>query len=1005
MDPVGPWTAAYAASYNRFTGGTGGFQGPGSSGEFPHHLSASTGSTASNPSTTSQLLLQAAHSTSTLAGFSAGGPPPTFNPSGFLSPSPVTYDPVFSPFLHHANQKAHYTQALNAAHHRQSVANTKQSSCESIPVRDNYNSIHHQPLASNPNFFDQATSAVQSSTIAWNHQNSSQLPSPFGVLPHESVAENRSNGPSSKVASPYENLNAAHFAAQTLGHINSQLVASSYSEPIRRIPSTTSAQPPPIKNLPVPIVNSARFFHHSSPSSYVRSDSSGNNFQVTKPQADSGKSDFEESNKIFTTTTASAKQETSIPTNSVQDYNVSQVRSSTAAFPSVGLVQEKPGTISNIGFQTPPSKNSVLQSNPQPNLEKRDTSCDSCQSSPVSYALMDSTQLRSSTNRPVSTSIHHQQQLITHQKSSSYRSFSSTGSTSESEYPQGTAKRSVSSSDAGYSSGSSIGQSGTDFNSLQKSPLNHSQQSPLGHVTSPANYPLYHSPMTTMSSPSPIQHSDTCSSYKQHPSPQVAPLSPLDASLPRPPSVGHVGYSSVITRNDQSYPNDKNVDFSQKPGWDNIDLQKLRNNSSKYPGYSIAENPQNSSSNQVHKQEAMLGLREQQLSCFDSSTNQNSHSRGDPMSIVKNLQSIRQNSEEITTLVGEKPITSNRKASLKNPSVSKRRKCAENKVETNVKPQGLTNKIPPPAHLGNNQQSKEYFEVDRNNLVSPLKVLNNKSTISVHNTSSQRDNYLKSVVTHTQQDLTSQSPFHQSLHHLTPSQHPGARVQNDNNVPFRGIDRTVKTEKTGEDIQLAKVIVPNVEEELGFLVETPKVNSIVVKPKEEHRKTTDIKPVVCTSNPNSSFMASYIKFLQGEKESSPPPKSNTIKRAYVAPSRKQINSDLKQNVKTKSKSPSPPHDFQDDPRYFPLPKDSSNRKLDSSDSEQTDYDLLIPKSTTRPSSSTITNQDKTISPKNRSKRKKLSTPSRRIRKVQKKSAGKVYQTVCQNICINLIIVV
>lgn len=993
MDPVGPWTAAYAASYNRFAGATGGFQpGPGSSGDFPHHLSASTNS-ASNPSTTSQLLLQAAHSTSTLAGFSASGPPPTFNPGGFLSPSPVAYDPVFSPFLHHANQKAHY-QALNVAQNRQAIANTKLNSCESDTVRDNYNSIHHQPIASNANFFDQAASAVQSSTIAWNNQNSSQLPSPFGILPHESVAENRSGGPaSSKVLSPYENLNAAHFAAQTLSHINSQLVASSYSEPIRRIPSTTSNQPPPMKNSSTPLVNSARFFHHSSPNSYVRSDSSANNFQVAKPQAVSGKSDFEGSNKMYAPTTAAAKQEptqSSIPKNYVKDYNLSQVRSTTAAFPS--RMQENPGTVPNAGFHTPPPKipvnNSALQSIPQPNLENRDASCDSSQSSPISYALMDSTQLRS-TNRPVSTSIHHQQQLITHQKASSYRSFSSTGSTSESEYPQGTTNRSVSSSDGGYSSSSSIGQCGSDCNSLQKSPLNHSQQSPLGHVTSPANYPVYHSPMTSMSSPSPVQHSDQCSSYKQNPSPQVAPLSPLDASLPRPSSVGQVGYPSVITRNEQSGPNDnKHVDFSQKACWDSVDHQKIRNKNSKFPGYSIVESPQSSSTIQVHQQRAMLGLAEQHLSCFDSSTKQNS--RGDPMSIVKNLQSIKQNSQEITNHVNEKPIINNHKTTAKNPTTSKRKKCAENKVGTNIVLPEQTNKVPPPAHLGTNQQSKGYLECDRRNIGSSHKFLKNSSgSLSAQNTSNPSSTSMNSLGTHIQQHITSQSPYHQSCHHLTPSQ----QTQNDSCVPSISIDRPVETEKTEEDISLPKVIVPNVEEELGFLVETPKVNSKIDKNKDGHRKVTEMKPAISTSNPNAGFMASYIKFLQGEKESSPPPKNITIKRAYIAPSKKQLNSVSKENVlKVKCSSPSPPHDFQDDPRYFPLPKDSSTRKLESSDSEQTDYDVLIPKSTTRPSSSSVDNldKDKTISPKNRSKRKRIATSSQRTRKIQKKSSGKMF---------------
>lgn len=72
MDPVGPWYP----SYNRLTGVQ-----PAASGDLHHHAGAP-------PTTTAQLL-----------------------PGGFLSHSPVGYEPVFSPLFHHAGTKpatAHY---------------------------------------------------------------------------------------------------------------------------------------------------------------------------------------------------------------------------------------------------------------------------------------------------------------------------------------------------------------------------------------------------------------------------------------------------------------------------------------------------------------------------------------------------------------------------------------------------------------------------------------------------------------------------------------------------------------------------------------------------------------------------------------------------------------------------------------------------------------------------------------------------------------------------------
>lgn len=92
---------------------------------------------------------------------------------------------------------------------------------------------------------------------------------------------------------------------------------------------------------------------------------------------------------------------------------------------------------------------------------------------------------------------------------------------------------------------------GSDCNVVvprRPSPLQaHSQASPLGHAQSPA-YPMYNSPMNSMSSPQQNSNSQ-----------QVAPPSPLDVSVPRPNSQtgGNVAYPSVITRalnTDKSFP-------------------------------------------------------------------------------------------------------------------------------------------------------------------------------------------------------------------------------------------------------------------------------------------------------------------------------------------------------------------------------------------------------------------------------------------------------------------
>ncbi|XP_046674127.1 uncharacterized protein LOC124363078 [Homalodisca vitripennis] len=947
MDPVGPWTAAYAASYNRLAGAAG------SGGEFPHHL-ATAGPPTSPPSTTSQLLLQA-------------GAPPAFNPGGFLSPPPVGYDSVFTPFLHHANQKAHYTQALNAAQHRQAIANSKQSA-EGDTLRENYNPVHHQTLPPNPAFFDQASST-------WSHQNNAQLPSPFGILPHESVVGSSPGAPGTKLTTAYENFNAAHFAAaqQTLNHINSQLVAASYGDTTKRIVPRPAQSPPPSNPTTTPNVTSgSSYFQQNPPGSYSRSDNPSSQFSAGKTQAITSKSDYPTNTKAYSNSSVSGPSQ---PT-SKNSVHLPQARGATssAVFP-LGIQDKQ--AIRSAGFQSPTSKNVGNNSALSSKLpERRDSSHEPTQSSPISYAMMDSAQHRSATSRAGSIQQSQlQQQLLNHQKTNSYRSFSSsTGSTPESEYGQGTGHRNVP-SDGGYSSSSSVGQNGSDCNNLQRSPLNHSQPSPLGHVTSPAAYPMYHSPMTSMSSPSPVQqHPDQNGSYKQNPSPKVAPHSPLDASVTKPSSVGQVGYSSVITRNDQNYPNERNMEYPAKQCWEGAE-QQLRNPAAKYPGYPGAD---------VQRQRGILGLSERQQAYFDSSSSQHlTDTKGDPMSIVKNLQTLQQQCQapvNPAALTDVKPTVAIPKPPSK--GAARRKKSVEIKTET--KSSEYIGRVPPPAHLNTNQpqQNGGYTEFERWNLPASHKMFGANPGSSVpQNTLHSSGNYPNpGLISHPNQHTASHSPYYQSTQHLPSSQQNCSDPQNCTETSVQISNSEVETPTVGE-APVAKVIVPDVEEELGFLAEIPVTSS---KSFEDKPASSEIKPVIPFSNPNSSFMASFIKFLQGEKESSPPPKRKPIKPTYipVSKTKTEIN-DSKKNSKPKRKSsPSPTLDFEDDPRYFPLPKDPSSRKLETS--SDSDCDDLSLESRISRSKSRSKSRRRTGSRKSSKRRDSVST--RKPKKRQKNSS-------------------
>lgn len=976
MDPVGPWTAAYAASYNRLAAGAAG-----GTGDFPHHLAGSSANASANPSTTSQLLLQAAHTTPTLAGLSTGGSASAFNPGGFLSPATVGYDTVFSPFLHHANQKAHYTQALNATQHRQVIPNHKQGSAEAETLRDNYNTVH-QSLPPNPAFFDQSPAAVQPSSIAWTHQNNAALPSPFGILPHETVVGGNATGPATKLSSPYENLNAAHFAAaQTLNHLNSQLVAATYGDTSKRLASRSVTSPPP----PITNVTLQSSYYQQNPSSiYSRSENPSNQFSATKLQNVSPQTDYVSGNRPYPNPSSTVPV-TSAPLtkSSVKDYNMSQtpIRTPKAVFSPT--VNDQSSRHSIAGFQSPStatSKNNKIKSTP----ERRDSTHDSSQLSPISYTSLDSSQHRTSakiaiTPRAVTAnSSQLQQQLLSHQKSGPYRGYPPTP---ESDYSQGTGQRNAS-SDGGYSSGSSVGQNGSDSSTLQRSPLNHSQPSPLGHVTSPAAYPMYHSPMTSMSSPSPVQqHPEQNGSYKQNPSPQVAPPSPLDASIPRPSSVGQVGYSSVITRTEQNYAGDRGGEYTQKQSWETPEHQHMRNHNGKYSNYPV-EPLQNSNVSPQHK--TLLGLAERKQVYFDSVSNQNNiaNSREDPMAIVKNLQNLQQQCQAPPDPVGDKVIVEHSKVTENNMSSSKRKKSVDNSVGLSDSSSNYINKIPPPAHLNVeiNKKNSGYLEYERWN--PPHKSLEGKCDLYKSQNPILPREHFNAAVNHPNQIKV---PYLQSppLHYV--------------NSPKTPNDSTVIAQV--DNAPISKVIVPDVEEELEFLATTPKdERKSSGETSSSKLYVSEVKPVIPVPNPNSGFMASYIKFLQGEKEPSPPPRRNIIKAAYIPSTVKSEPKSKKKEAgkskRNRSRTPTPPpsHDIEDDPRYFPLPKDPSSRKLDtSSDSDMTDYDLLIPISNTKPTinQNCSSSKNKKASSKQSKSRRNRSPAERQLKKRQRNESGKI----------------
>ncbi|XP_077282742.1 uncharacterized protein LOC143908809 isoform X1 [Temnothorax americanus] len=1061
MDPVGPWYT----SYNRLTAGssTGTFQSTSTttSDFVPHHLA--TAATPAVPSTTtSQLLLQAAHTTATLA-----GQPSPFNPGGFLSPPSVGYE-VFSPLFHPNTKQAHYvTQHRQVLAQAQAVSATKQNTTESdiSTLRENYSSAHQAT------FFEQqgASTSPTTSTLAWTSQNNTQLPSPFGILPHESVVPSSPGPPSTKSSGTgYENTFNAHFSTtQTINNINaSQITTPSVCNADFKAsgcPTDTKKsisvrpQSPTVSvksTISTSQVSSNQTFFHQVPTfnSDTLSDSypgTGNGGQSVTENEKVQSLQHQQSCIVSTPSNSSGKeyripQPSSRSTTSTTIFLSAPVRSGSAQ-----VIQDKQGT-RNGNFASP--NKTVSATTTQQNIQTKGQTKiypdlgshgiehrrneqqghDNSQSSPISFSIMESRNLsyttnsttncnntngKLTTNQRTSSNLQHsqqqqqQQQQTFHvlnqqqqqqQQTTSYRHYL-TGSTSDTEYHHPGRSKSATSTDSAYSSNTST-QNGPDCSVVvprRPSPLQtHSQASPLGHVPSPA-YPMYNSPLATMSSPSPLQQHETngsqCTngaSYKGGVTQQVAPPSPLDVTVPRPASQGQVAYSSVITRalgttennktaysaESKTYERQQQQDFSQTQKqqvcWENDNRQTANGNRkfSVYTGANTATSDINAQSLPVQQQvqRLMNVSADRQQSYFEANQvalQDLSSCRGDPMSIVKNLQTLQQGpclqqhttaATSVGTAEQEKQVEERRKAD----SVNKKRKNLEkgghgtplsNEITGGTTMTEYLSRIPPPAHhnAANQQQQNGYFEFERWNIPPPATKMFPTASAAFGSQSS---------LHHSSNFVGTPAHQHQSLmvshHHAPPpipyfpafhipaGHHPHHSHEFQSSVEITpiGFGENTTNQNTNYNQEVRddqpKVIVPNIEEELGFLQQDQQLMQNMNQINKDFKQPN--------RDPNTGFMTSYLKFLQGERDPSPPPAIRGGRKATwnrsklyipVEPS-KPAEASNGESVKPQEKpilvketsvKGTPAIDYANDPRYFPLPKERKKLNFDSSD--------------------------------------------------------------------------
>lgn len=323
---------------------------------------------------------------------------------------------------------------------------------------------------------------------------------------------------------------------------------------------------------------------------------------------------------------------------------------------------------------------------------------------------------------------------------------------------------------------------------------------------------------------------------------------------------------------------------------------------------------------QLHQQQnpriAPLDTDRPQPTYFDQSqmSLQNSSPCGheDPMNMVKSLQQCQLQQQQLAPVIG--PPESQKHAERKESEPKKKSPIDKTlQANTSVEPSpDFPNRIPPPAHHNvaqlqqqPQQQQNGYYDLDRWNVgtsssgTSPMKIFP-----GVFNPQPHHSGNFGNIASHP-------SPYFPSFGHHSQEFPPVEAVAN------FGEGHVTHQEQAFIPEPQIKVVVPNIEEELGFL-------------------KVDEQPIECakSKDPNSGFMTSYLKFLQGDREPSPPPANRGGRKAsynrYVPVKRKyeEGGMSLENGVQ---RSQGCVVDYENDPRYFPLPKERKKEGFDSSD--------------------------------------------------------------------------
>nr|XP_018904340.1 PREDICTED: mucin-5AC-like [Bemisia tabaci] len=969
MDPVGPWSAC-ATSYNSLAGVTG---LNASASEIHHQLAASgnPGSmnqsgagSSSNAQQQARSLLQAAQGNP--GGSSANVS--SFNVGGFLSPN--NYGSVFSSFFQ-ANSKVPLNSVTSGGTGERQTSKHEDPKIDLPYLRENPALAH--PIGSN--FYSHSPSVSSTPSTPWS-QGNSQYPSPFGLLPHETSSK-----------SLYENAFSTNFlSAQAVNQLNTQ--SRSFLDDSRNDSKKSSCHSPQVA---LPKTTSSLATNYSSVNSSFYQQS---NNRAYSPASENARRSTQYPQQSCPTTSSVTSTNpnrhvsgVSSKTSSVANFaSLSPEKTSGKANLSKNVtnkVQSEPQSKVYTELRSVDARN-VIESNKSASSKASFQKMQNCRPgaqnfslSPCSSGSVSSDSQRMQCQRPVTQQ---------NPSASNYSQFASPGSCSETDFLVNNSRNKTMSvsGDSPYSSSSSQNGSDCSVNTSKRISPHPNQASPGRHITNPA-YSLYSNTMSTLTSPNTLQHQQLCDPTSNFLNGNYAskqstptPISPQDSSNLR--TVGHnysnsSAYPSAIA-NAKTY---NSPEFSSKACWNSPEQSSRGNFTNEY-------NQEAAFGAHVQSRTALTSNDPRPVSYDNQGSSQLSYqdlntSRINSLNTAKNLSAAELTKKNVETELRRSPVRGTKPG-------KKKRKSSE-ASDLSAQSAFVHSSEMSPHSTGIQPYPYPYYDYGRWNAPNPQNLFKPGFDPSfvpqfANRGGENQQNQLLSLQQYQNAQFLSHRP---TLHSLSPVSQKQLN------------DRGVKTVfETGGGSESSKVIVPDVDEELEHLAgvippskdcdatnldggSKSAENSESYPPPQSTEKRImnmvekSIVPVAKLSPKIASpgFIGSFLKFLQGEREPSPPPSSRPPRAKLYQPpeppKKPEITSSVEQNVTlgvgneaayptgttvpskqksiTSNVSSQPAIDPRDDLRYFPLPK-SSKKSLNSS-SEDSDSETT-PKATPAPKS-------------------------------------------------------